>query len=123
MEFKENLRFLRYANNMSQDELAEKLGYESFTTVQKWEDGSAFPRVRTLNKMAEIFNVDVNHLLNMNIRNDQKAVPILGEVKAGFQIDIHFQRSIVFTAIGFDKYGAIRCHGTKLGLVKYIGEH
>ena len=86
MEFKDNLRFLRYANNMSQDELAEKLGYKSFTTVQKWEDGSAFPRVRTLNKMAEIFNIDVNHLLNMNIRNEQTAVPILGEVKAGYDM-------------------------------------
>ena len=39
MEFKENLRYLRKTNNMSQDELAEKLGYKSFTTVQKWEDG------------------------------------------------------------------------------------
>lgn len=86
MEFKENLRFLRYANNMSQDELADKLGYKSFTTVQKWEDGSAFPRVKTLNKIADIFNVDVNHLLNLNIRANQTPVPILGEVKAGYDM-------------------------------------
>ena len=86
MEFKENLRFLRYANNMSQDELADKLGYKSFTTVQKWEDGSAFPRVKTLNMIADIFDVDVDHLLNLNIRNDQVAVPILGEVKAGYNM-------------------------------------
>ena len=105
MEFKENLRFLRYANNMSQDELAEKLGYKSFTTVQKWEDGSAFPRVRTLNKMAEIFNVDVNHLLNMNIRNDQKAVPILGEVKAGY--DMYADENIMgYEYINNNEYGA-----------------
>ena len=86
MEFKENLRFLRRTSNMSQDELADKLGYKSFTTVQKWEDGSAFPRVSTLNRIADLFNVDVDHLLNLDIRRQQTAVPILGEVKAGYDM-------------------------------------
>lgn len=86
MEFKDNLRYLRYANKMSQDTLAEMLGYKSFTTVQKWEDGTAFPRVKTLNKMADIFDVDVDHLLNYNLRSEQVAVPIVGEVKAGYDL-------------------------------------
>ena len=86
MEFKSNLRFLRYANKMSQDELAARLGYKSFTTVQKWEDGTAFPRVATLKKIADIFNVDVDHLLNLNIRTEQVPVPIVGEVKAGYDL-------------------------------------
>lgn len=86
MEFKNNLRYLRKTNQMSQDELAEKLGYKSFTTVQKWEDGSAFPRVSTLKKIADIFNIDVDHLLNLNVRSEQVAVPILGEVKAGYNL-------------------------------------
>lgn len=86
MEFKSNLRYLRRANNMSQDLLAEKLGYKSFTTVQKWEDGTAFPRVKTLKKIADIFDIDVDHLLNLNIRTEQVEVPILGEVKAGYDL-------------------------------------
>lgn len=86
MEFKDNLRYLRRANKMSQDLLAEKLGYKSFTTVQKWEDGTAFPRVSTLKKIADIFNIDVDHLLNLNIRADQVEVPIIGEVKAGYDL-------------------------------------
>ena len=86
MEFEKNLRYLRKANKMSQDELAEKLGYKSFTTVQKWEDGTAFPRVSTLKQIADIFSVDVDHLLNLNIRTEQVAVPILGEVKAGYNL-------------------------------------
>ena len=84
MEFKDNLRYLRKVNKMSQDTLSEKLGYKSFTTVQKWEDGTAFPRVSTLKQISEIFNVDVDHLLNLNLRTNQVAVPILGEVKAGY---------------------------------------
>lgn len=86
MEFKENLRYLRRTRKMSQDELAEKLGYKSFTTVQKWEDGTAFPRVSTLKRMADIFDIDVDHLLNLNVRADKVEVPILGEVKAGYNL-------------------------------------
>jgi len=86
MEFKNNLRYLRRSNSMSQDELAEKLGYKSFTTVQKWEDGTAFPRVATLKKIADIFDIDVDHLLNLDIRTEQVAVPIVGEVKAGYDL-------------------------------------
>jgi len=86
MEFKENLRYLRYQNKISQDDLAAKLGYKSFTTIQKWEDGTAFPRVKSLNKIADIFNVDVDHLLNVDLRHYQVEVPILGEVKAGYNL-------------------------------------
>lgn len=86
MEFKENLRYLRKTLKMSQDELAEKLGYKSFTTIQKWEDGTAFPRVSSLNKMAELFGIDVDHLLNLNIRTNRVEVPIIGEVKAGYNL-------------------------------------
>ena len=104
MEFKDNLRFLRRSNNMSQDELAERLGYKSFTTVQKWEDGTAFPRVKTLSKMAEIFNVDVDHLLNINLRGQQVPVPILGEVKAGY--DMYADETIFgYEYCSNDEYG------------------
>jgi len=86
MVFKDNLRYLRHSNKMSQDELAERLGYKSFTTIQKWEDGTSFPRVKSLNEIAEIFNVEIDHLLNIDLRSDQIAVPILGEVKAGYDM-------------------------------------
>ena len=86
MKFKENLRYLRRSNNISQEELASKLGYKSFTTVQKWEDGTAFPKVENLNRLAEMFNVELDHLLNVDLRNDKVPVPILGEVKAGYDM-------------------------------------
>lgn len=109
MEFKNNLRYLRKANKMSQDELADKLGYKSFTTVQKWEDGSAFPRVSTLKKIADIFDIDVDHLLNLNIRANQVAVPILGEVKAGY--DLYANEDI---------YGYEYCNNSEYGPGEYF---
>lgn len=86
LKFKENLRYLRKTNHMSQNELADMLGYKSFTTVQKWEDGTAFPVVENLNALARIFNVELDHLLNIDLRNEKTAVPILGEVKAGYNL-------------------------------------
>ena len=109
MEFKENLRYLRRTSRMSQDELAEKLGYKSFTTIQKWEDGTAFPRVNTLNRIAEIFSVDVDHLLNLNLRSSQVAVPILGEVKAGY--DLYANEDI---------YGYEYCNTSEYGPGEYF---
>jgi repressor LexA len=109
MEFKDNLRYLRRSNKMSQDELAEKLGYKSFTTVQKWEDGTAFPRVKTLNKIADIFEIDVDHLLNLDIRADKVAVPVIGEVKAGY--DMYANEDI---------YGYEYCNNNEYGPGEYF---
>lgn len=86
MKFKENLRYLRKLNNISQDELADKLGYKSFTTIQKWEDGTSFPKVENLNRLATIFNIELDHLLNIDLKADKVPVPILGEVKAGYDM-------------------------------------
>ncbi|MCR4632877.1 MAG: helix-turn-helix domain-containing protein [Erysipelotrichaceae bacterium] len=109
MEFKDNLRYLRRTNHMSQDELAARLGYKSFTTVQKWEDGTAFPRVSTLKKISDIFEVDVDHLLNLNIRTSQVAVPIVGEVKAGY--DMYADENI---------YGYEYCNNSEYGPGEYF---
>ena len=86
MRFKENLRYLRRSNNMSQNDLAKLFGYKSFTTVQKWEDGTAFPKVENLNRLAQIFNVELDHLLNVDLTAAKVAVPVLGEVKAGYDM-------------------------------------
>lgn len=86
MKFKENLRYLRKVNGLSQEELAHKLGYKSFTTVQKWEDGTSFPKLRNLNLLADLFNVEIDHLLNQNLIPDHAKVPIVGVVKAGYDL-------------------------------------
>lgn len=57
-----NIRYLRKKKNYSQDEIAEILGYKSYTTIQKWEMGVSEPPIAKLKKMAEIFSVDINEL-------------------------------------------------------------
>lgn len=65
-----NIRYLRKINNMSQDTLAEKLGYKSYTTIQKWEMGTSEPPIQKLKELSNIFDVDMNSLVNKNLKYD-----------------------------------------------------
>ena len=57
-----NIRFLRRNAGLSQDELAEQLGYTSFTTVQKWESGVSDPPISVVMKLSDLFHVDLDAL-------------------------------------------------------------
>lgn len=66
----ENIRFLRTKKGYSQDDIANKLGYKSFTTIQKWESGVSEPPLKALKKLSEIFNIDMNDLATKNLSTD-----------------------------------------------------
>lgn len=52
--FAKNIRYLRKRAELSQDKLAEMLGYKSFTTIQKWESGVSEPSMATAQKIANL---------------------------------------------------------------------
>ena len=62
-----NIRFLRRRAEMSQEQLAEKLGYKSFTTIQKWESGASEPPIGIAQKIALLFRVDLDDLLKVDL--------------------------------------------------------
>lgn len=66
----ENIRFLRNKKGYSQEDIANILGYKSFTTIQKWESGVSEPPLKALKKLAEIFDVDMNDLATKKISID-----------------------------------------------------
>ena len=63
MMFGEKLKSARLANNLSQLELAEKLGV-SEKAIYNYEQTGAFPRRAKLLKMADILNVSVAYLMD-----------------------------------------------------------
>ncbi|WP_418564551.1 LexA family protein [Phascolarctobacterium faecium] len=66
-----NLRFYRKKFGLSQEQIAEKLGYKSFTTIQKWEMGISEPSLEKINILADLFGVSIDHLIsNFNIDVD-----------------------------------------------------
>ncbi len=84
MKFAKNLRFLRKSKQISQNELADYLNYKSFTTIQKWEDGSATPPYKTIVKIANFFGVETEELMHQDLTNFyQSKVPVLGFVRGG----------------------------------------
>ena len=56
MEFNEKLQELRKKNNLTQEELAEKL-YVSRTAISKWESGRGYPGIESLKAISKFFSV------------------------------------------------------------------
>ncbi len=67
-----NIMRLRKTTNMTQLELADRIGY-SDKSVSKWEQGNGIPDVRTLVQLSECFNVSVDDL----IREHSDEAPIM----------------------------------------------
>lgn len=95
--FKDKIRFYRKLRGISQEALADKLGYKSFTTIQKWEDGTSSPPIGTVKKVADILGVTIEELTSDKDLSSEpdlegitnisfpasKPVPILGDICAG----------------------------------------
>lgn len=60
--FKDMLKYLRNRSNLSQSELADKLGVAK-STISMYEVGKREPDFETLELIADFFNVDMNFLL------------------------------------------------------------
>ena len=63
MEFNEKLQELRKQNNLTQEDLAEKL-FVSRTAVSKWELGRGYPNIDSLKAIAKIFGISIDELLS-----------------------------------------------------------
>ena len=70
MTLAQNIRYLRKKMGLSQEDLAQKFGYKSYTTIQKWESGVSEPPFKQLKALAELFDIDMNTLVNQDLQND-----------------------------------------------------
>ncbi|MCF0115800.1 MAG: helix-turn-helix domain-containing protein [Erysipelotrichaceae bacterium] len=86
MGFAKNLRALRYANDLSQQDVADIFQYKSFTTIQKWEDGTSMPNPKKMKVLADYFHIPMESLLRDDFADEVtevKQIPILGVVRTG----------------------------------------
>ena len=85
--FKDNLISLRKINNLSQEQLAEKLGI-SRQTISKYETGESVPDIEKCKVIADYFGVSLDDLVNYSAEENGLGVPpkgkhIFGIVKMG----------------------------------------
>ena len=80
-ELAARLKHYRKRKLLTQNQVASSLGYKSFTTIQKWEDGSSEPPLSILYQLCDIYEMSFNVLVNGEapILN----IPLLGDIRAG----------------------------------------
>lgn len=69
MDFSEKLLTLRKANDLTQEQLAEKLDV-SRQSISKWESGQATPELEKIVAMSAVFNVTTDYLLKSSEIDD-----------------------------------------------------
>ena len=72
MYLPENIRYMRKYLDMSQEDLAQKLGYKSYTTIQKWESGVSEPPLKKLKEMADLFGLDMDDLTSIKLQSSKE---------------------------------------------------
>lgn len=70
MGFKENLKMLRKAKGMTQEEFG-KLINKTLLTVSRYENGTIFPTLNTLREICGVFDIEIINLL-MDVEYENK---------------------------------------------------
>lgn len=93
MSFQINLKRFRENKGLSQEELANILGVRQ-STVGMWENGTNKPRVKTLEKIADVLNITINDLMcesNTEPVSYESSgvlrIPVYGYIPAGIPVE------------------------------------
>ena len=98
----ENLKKIRKDNNLSQEQLAEKLGV-SRQSVSKWENGEAYPEMDKVLQLCKMFNLNIDELLNQDIKevNENKQRKIYVDKYVGDFLDYITKVINLFSSMKF----------------------
>lgn len=75
MSFADNLQSIRKEKQLSQEELAEKIGV-SRQAISKWEQGSGYPETEKLLILSQELNVSLDYLMLGEIGNTVSEKPL-----------------------------------------------
>ena len=65
------IKKLRKDNNLTQAELADKLGV-TYQAVSKWENGKNVPDIATLKEISNMFNINIDDIINGEKKDNNK---------------------------------------------------
>lgn len=128
--FKDNLLELRKLNNMSQEELADKIGV-SRQTLSKYETGESVPDIEKCKVIADVFGRSIDDLVSYEKESDEnmglgvppKGKHIFGMVKVGDkgQIVIPAKARKIFDISPGDNLIVLGDEGQGLAIIKEKG--
>ena len=102
MIFQEKLKSLRKENNLTQEELAEKI-FVSRTLISKYESGTVYSTKENITKLATFFNIDESELSDLS-ENDE---PIINKDKRHLHIFYVLNSFIIFICFLFSLLTAL----------------
>lgn len=77
----ENLRNFRKKNDLTQEELADRLGV-TYQSISRWENGSTYPDLELIPAISEVLSVTVDELLGMpQIEKEKRATETFDELR------------------------------------------
>ena len=82
MLFSEKLKLFRTTNDLTQEELAEKLNV-SRQAITKWERNDGFPDIENLKQLSVLFNVSIDDLIK-----EEKSIEINGKYSYKEELEI-----------------------------------
>lgn len=126
--FADNLVELRKFNNMSQEELAERIGV-SRQTLSKYETGESLPDIEKSKALADVFGVSMDDLVNykssdnLDLGVPPKGKHVFGMTKVGEngQIVIPESARKLFDIKPGDKLIILGDEGQGIALIKETG--
>ena len=71
MDLSTRIKAARKEKRLTQPDLADELGV-SYMTVRRWETGKASPRIKEIEKTAEVLNTSVEYLMGIDDGDDGK---------------------------------------------------
>lgn len=78
----DNLKALRKIHKYTQEQLAEKLGI-SRQAIAKWESGETIPDINNCMKLARLYDVTLDDLVNYNEEKEGLIIPPKGKYMLG----------------------------------------
>lgn len=84
--FAKNLKELRLSKNLTQEQFGEMIGVTG-ANVTRYEKGLALPKVSTLLKITNTFNVSIDKLLNIQVDKEQQQMDYINSlIKPHYEI-------------------------------------
>lgn len=85
MSVGDKIKALRTAKELTQEQLGKHLSVGK-STISQYENNINTPDINTLSKLADLFNVSIDYLLDRAALIENNTIPLLGTIRAGLPL-------------------------------------